>query len=121
MRRGMREGGRMRALLCAMAIAAAGPALHADPEPPPRCEVCGRVLGEEVPETRLSRDPDFRAAGMFQRCATCIEKAMDRTALVRFEEIVSKYKWNSVSHNRRLSQRGARRPNPRRGAPSAPD
>lgn len=67
---------------------------------PARCERCGRIFGAEVRESALSRDPDFRARGMFQKCQECLDATMNANEQKAYEGVALKYKANSIAHNR---------------------
>lgn len=92
--------------------------------PPARCECCGKVLGKEVAESRLSSDPDFKAHGMFQTCKACMDRKMDAGAQRSYEQVALKYKWNSIAHNKCIaykasqgaSRLASRKPTPREPA-----
>jgi hypothetical protein len=96
----------MLAALCATVITLA--ASHAPGESPPtgtRCDTCGRILGAEVPDTAISKDLDFKRLDMFQTCQHCLDKKMDRMAQAKYFNVVRKYKWNSIEHNKSMASR----------------
>lgn len=64
-----------------------------------RCEICGKMLGKEVPESALSKDSDFKQHGMFQVCQHCLDKTVDRDVQKNYTRLALKYKWNSIAHN----------------------
>ena len=70
---------------------------------PRRCMTCDKLLGMEVPDSKLSADPDFQKNGMFQKCRNCLRREMSPQAEKAYERIALRYKWNSIEHNIRLS------------------
>jgi len=67
-----------------------------------KCQSCGKIIGKEVPESQLSSDADFKRYGMFQTCQTCLDKKMNKNTQAFYIQVVRKYKWNSIAHNKAL-------------------
>lgn len=85
--------------LCIAVVLIAGTLTAQSASATRHCVICGKELGNQCPESVLSRDPDFKAHRMFQTCQTCLNRRMSKRAQANYVQVAFKYKWNSIAHN----------------------